>query len=158
MRNWQEYLLAEPLLRDLEQRYAKLKRFERQFTPETSHEHGFSAADLAHAKSAMMESIRVDATRIPGKVYYWLFPFYPGNFLQLVAALGSCDAMDQQRDDPESRETFYQFFRSVPLDIRLGLGTKLNQPELTQQAISIQNKIHAKRTQVKEHLDDHFAN
>ena len=76
----------------------------------------------------------------------------------MVAALGTCSAMDQQRDDPESREAFYQFFRSVPLNTRLGLGAKLNQPELTQKALKIQSQIQAKRTQVKTHMDDHFAN
>lgn len=158
MKNWKQYQEAEPILLRIEQRFSRLQNFERRYPANQTHLHGFSEEDLEHAKEALLESIRSDAAILPGKVFYWLYPFYSGNFLQLVAALGSSGMMDKQKDDPETRNAFYQFFKTVPLDIRLGLGEKLNQPELTQQARRIQAKIQAKKSLVKSHLDKNFSN
>ena len=158
MKNWKQYQQAEPILLRIEHRFSRLQSFERRYPANQTHLHGFSPDDITHAKEALLESIRSEAATLPGKVYYWLYPFYEGNFLQLVAALGSCGMMDKQTDDPESRNAFYQFFRTVPLNIRLGLGKKLNHPELTEQALRIQAKINAKKALVKSHLDKNFSN
>ncbi|MEM7370913.1 MAG: hypothetical protein AAF587_20025 [Bacteroidota bacterium] len=158
MKNWKQYQQAEPILLRIEQRFSRLQSFQKRYPADQTHLHGFSPEDISHAKEALLESIRTDALLLPGKVYYWLYPFYSGNFLQLVAALGRSGMMDKQKDNPESRNAFYQFFKTVPLDIRLGLGQKLNHPELTQQALRIQAKIKAKKALVKSHLDENFSN
>ncbi|MEM7658285.1 MAG: hypothetical protein AAF399_19320 [Bacteroidota bacterium] len=158
MKNWQQYKESEALLLQIEARFSRLKRFEARTTEENQELHGFTSDDIEIASQALKESINADISRLPGKVYYWIFPFYPGNFLQLVAALGSANAMDRQRNDPQSRQAFYQFFRTVPMEIRLGLGEKLNHPELSAQAKVIQKKIHAKKNKVKSYMDDHFGN
>lgn len=158
MRNWQEFQQAEPILRRIEERFQKLKRFEARYPASEVDTHGFNEEDILLAKEALLESIKSDASNIPGKVYYWLYPFYPGNFLHLVAALGSCGAMEKQKDDENSRNAFYQFFKTVPIDERLQLGERLNQPELTEQAKRIQAKIQAKKSSVQSYMDQNHAN
>ncbi|MEL6589873.1 MAG: hypothetical protein AAFQ68_07335, partial [Bacteroidota bacterium] len=81
-----------------------------------------------------------------------------GNFLTLVAALGSVGAMDKQKDDDESRAAFYHFFRSVPMEERLLLGERLDHPELTAQAMRIQSKIQARKDKVTDFVNKNFAN
>jgi len=159
MKSWQEFRTIEPLLQRIEKRFTQLQSFEKKYTAELDDEDSpFSEEDILTAKKALLESIRAEAERLPGKVYYWLFPFYEGNFLQLVAALGSCGVMDKQKDDPESRSAFYKFFRTVPMKERLLLGQKLKHPELTEQAIRIQKKIQAKKNAVRSHINKHHAN
>lgn len=158
MKNWKQYQQAEPILLRIEQRFARLQSFQQRYPADQTHIHGFSPEDITHAIEALLESMRSEALILPGKVYYWLYPFYSGNFLQLVAALGRCGMMDKQTDNEETRNAFYQFFKTVPLDIRLGLGKKLNHPELTEQALRIQAKIKAKKALVKSHLDKNFSN
>ena len=159
MKSWQEFRQVEPLLRRIERRFTQLQSFEKKYKEglEEDSPH-FSEEDILTAKNALLESIKSEAESLPGKVYYWLFPFYEGNFLQLVAALGSCGVMDKQKDDPESRSAFYKFFRTVPMKERLLLGQKLKQPELTEQAIRIQKKIQARRTAVRSHMNKHHSN
>lgn len=158
MKNWQEFQLAEPILKRIERRFTKLQNFERRYKSVNAEVHGFSQNDLDETKEIILESIRDEAAMIPGKVYYWLYPFYSGNFLQLVAALGHCGMMERQKDDAESRNAFYQFFKTVPIDERLQLGERLNHPELTDQAIKIQKKIKARKDALRSHLNEHFAN
>lgn len=159
MKSWQEFREIEPQLQRIEKRFTQLQSFEKKYIADLEEDSPhFSEEDIQTAKKALLESIRVEAQRLPGKVYYWLFPFYEGNFLQLVAALGSCGVMDKQKDDPESRSAFYTFFRTVPMAERLLLGKKLKHPELTEQAIKIQKKIQAKRNAVRTHINKHHAN
>lgn len=159
MKSWQEFRQAEPLLQRIERRFTQLQEFENKHKEELENDSSqFSADDIFTAKKALLESIKAEAENLPGKVYYWLYPFYEGNFLQLVAALGSCGVMDKQKDDPESRSAFYRFFRTVPMKERLMLGQKLEQPELTEQAIRIQRKIQAKRAAVRTHINKHHSN
>ena len=158
MKNWQEFQQAEPILLRIESRFQKLKRFESRYPASEANLHGFDEEDIILAKEALLESIKSDVASIPGKVYYWLYPFYGGNFLHLVAALGACGAMEKQRDDERSRNAFYQFFKTVPIDERLQLGERLNQPELTEQAKRIQARIQAKRKTVQDFMDKNHAN
>ncbi|MEO0468126.1 MAG: hypothetical protein AAF206_00795 [Bacteroidota bacterium] len=158
MNSWQEFQTSEPVLLEIERRFDRLQNFERRYAPDQEAVHGFSVADIATAREAMLESIRSEAEAIPGKVYYWLYPFYSGNFLRLVAALGMCGAMDRQKDDEESRQAFYRFFKTVPMDERMQLGERLNHPELTEQAKKIQKKLTAKRKAVKNFMDLNHGN
>ncbi|WNJ19963.1 hypothetical protein [Pontibacter sp. G13] len=158
MRNWEEFRKAEPTLQRIEERYAKLLRFEQKYPQGQAHVHGFTSEDLMEARNAMLSSIKVEARSLNGKIYYWLYPFYRGNFLKLVAALGSCGLMDKQKDDPESRNAFYKFFKTVPMEEKLHLGKRLNQPELTEKAMAIQQKIQQKKRAVKDHMDKYHGN
>ena len=157
MKNWQEFQKAEPILLEIESRFERLQKFESRYLS-SQEEHGYQSRDVEAARDAIMESIRAEAAHINGKVYYWLYPFYRGNFLKLVAALGACGLMEKQKDDEISRTAFYSFFRTVPFEERLQLGERLNQPELTEQAHRIRNKIKAKRSAVQDFLNQNHAN
>ena len=158
MKSWKEFREAEPVLKRIERRFSQLQRFEKKYQALGFPDEEFSEQDLQDAKAALLESIKADAMHVKGKVYYWLYPFYTGNFLQLVAALGSCGMMEKQKDDPQSRNAFYAFFKTVPLQERLELGKRLNHPELTEQATKIQKKIQAKKDALKKHMNQHHAN
>lgn len=147
---------AEPLLLSIEERYNRLVEFEKAHD-RTLHSH-ITKDQLNQARESLLESIRGEMDKVEGKIYYWLYPFYSGDFLQLVAALGSAGAMEKQKDDEESRNAFYRFFKTVPLQERLGLGKKLNNPELTEQAERIQSKIQAKKKNIRHFLNKHHAN
>ncbi len=156
MKNWQQYQLAEPILLEIENRFDRLQKFEEKYL--NSQAHGYQSDEAETARAAILESIKAEAQSLPGKVYYWLYPFYKGNFLKLVAALGACGAMEKQKDDEASRAAFYSFFKTVPFDERLQLGERLNNPELTEQAHRIKNKIIAKRSAVKDFLNSNYGN
>lgn len=158
MKDWNQFISAEPILFTIEARYSRLQELE-----QAARQHGYGAdADLifdwTDARNILLEGIRREAERLPGKIYYWLYPFYRGDFLQLVAALGACGAMEQQRDDDESRLAFYEFFRSVPLEERLELGQRLGAPHLAREAADIQQKIQQRKTGIKLIIDQHFGN
>lgn len=156
MKNWQQYQLAEPILLEIESRFDRLQKFEEKYLQ--SQNMGYQSEEVESAKEALLESIKSEASQLPGKVYYWLYPFYKGNFLRLVAALGACGVMEKQKDDEISRNAFYQFFKTVPFDERLQLGERLNNPELTEQAQKIRTKITAKRNAVEDFLNSNHAN
>lgn len=158
MKNWQQYQLAEPILQEIEGRFERLQKFESRYPESMAEELGLTPEDIRSARAALFESLKAEASLINGKVYYWLYPFYKGNFLTLVAALGSIGAMDKQKDDDESRAAFYRFFRSVPMEERLLLGERLDHPELTAQAKRIQTKIHNRRKNVESFVNKNFAN
>ena len=159
MKNWKQYQQAEPILLRIEQRFARLQSFERRYPANQTHLHGFfllrtSPTPERHwSKVSKAKQHPFLAKYITGCTHFTVAISY-----RLVAALGSSGMMDRQKDDPESRNAFYQFFRTVPLNIRLGLGQKLNHPELTEQALRIQAKIKAKKALVKSHLDKNFSN
>ncbi|MDX2249453.1 MAG: hypothetical protein SF052_21900 [Bacteroidia bacterium] len=158
MKTWKQFKLEEPKLLRIEQRFTKLQNFERKCQQLSSGAGLLDIEDIKETREVILESIRAEAGTIQGKIYYWLYPFYAGNFLQLVAALGHCGLMEKQKDDAESRNAFYGFFRTVPVEERLQLGARLNHPELTQQSIQIQQKIQAKKDALKSHLNSHHAN
>ncbi|MEO1450447.1 MAG: hypothetical protein AAFV07_13030 [Bacteroidota bacterium] len=158
MYSWSEFQQVVPLLQRIEARFARLRRFEAKYPPNAGHIHGFTEEDIQHAKEALMTSLQADAEAVSIKMYYWLYPFYPGDFMCLVAAMGAAGAMEKQQDDPASRKAFYNFFRTVPMEERLQLGARLNNPELSEQAARIQAKIKAKRSEVKGHMDTFHAN
>lgn len=158
MNSWQDFVAAEPILQQIEDRFARLQAFEQTFETYGLNEFGLSDMDLRDTREMILERIRVDACQIPGKVYYWLYPFYKGDFLRLVAALGASGAMEKQKDDDESRQAFYRFFRSIPIQERLQLGKRLNHPRLAQEAEVIQQKISDRRSTVKQLLDTQFSN
>lgn len=158
MYSWSEFQQVLPLLQRIEARFARLRRFEEKYPENLTHIHGFTVEDIQHAKAALLASLKADAKAVPLKLYYWLYPFYSGDFMCLVAAMGTAGEMEKQKDDDQSREAFYKFFRSVPMEERLQLGARLNNPELTQQAARIQAKIKAKRSEVKGHMDIFHAN
>jgi hypothetical protein len=158
MKNWNQFIASEPILFTIEARYGRLQELE-----QAARQQGYSASsdlifDWSDARNILLEGIRREAERLPGKVYYWLYPFYRGDFLQLVAALGACGAMDQQRDDEESRLAFYEFFRSVPLEDRLELGQRLGAPRLARESAEIQQKIEERKTGIKQIIDQNFGN
>ncbi|MEZ4775785.1 MAG: hypothetical protein R3D00_21575 [Bacteroidia bacterium] len=158
MKTWKEFKLAEPTLQRIERRFAKLQVFERSYyklNPESS---CIGPEDMKETREVILDSIRAEAETVEGKIYYWLYPFYSGNFLQLVAALGNCGMMETQKDDAESRNAFYNFFRTVPIEERLQLGERLNHPELTQQSIRIQEKIQARKESLQTHINRYHAN
>ncbi|MEO0899176.1 MAG: hypothetical protein AAFY71_22380 [Bacteroidota bacterium] len=142
----------------IESTYQRLEQFVNRYPASESHIHGLSEEDIQDAKEVILEEIRMDAASIPGRIYYWLYPFYEGNFLKLVAALGACNMMDTQKDDPETQTAFFRFFKTVPMQERLKLGEKLNQPELTEKAIRIQEKIKARKAHIKIRLDKFHSN
>ncbi|MFK7921116.1 MAG: hypothetical protein AB8H47_04125 [Bacteroidia bacterium] len=158
MKNWQQYQKAESILQEIEGRFERLQKFESRYPESMAAELGLTPEDIQAARAALFESLKAEASLIDGKVYYWLYPFYKGNFLTLVAALGSIGAMDRQKDDDESRAAFYRFFRSVPMEERLLLGERLDHPELTEQAKRIQTKIQTRRKKVESFVNDNFAN
>ncbi|MEL7535004.1 MAG: hypothetical protein AAFN10_27120 [Bacteroidota bacterium] len=158
MKNWQQYQQAEPILQEIEGRFERLQKFESRYPESMAEELGLTPEDIRAAREALFESLKAEASLIDGKVYYWLYPFYKGNFLTLVAALGSVGAMDRQKDDDESRSAFYRFFRSVPMEERLLLGERLDHPELTEQAQKIQTKIQNRRQKVESFVNKNFAN
>ncbi|RMG73596.1 MAG: hypothetical protein D6722_03535 [Bacteroidetes bacterium] len=158
MNSWQEYQEVLPLLQQIEERYTLILRLEEKFQLSEAAELGFSGADLQAARQALLASIRMDGGALSGKIFYWLYPFYPGQFLRLVAALGSCGLMDKQQDDAASRQRFMRFFRTVPLQERLSLGKRLNHPGLIAQADKIQEKLDDRRDELKTYLDRYYAN
>lgn len=158
MKNWQQFQEAEPVLLEIEGRFDRLQKFETRYPESKAAELGLTPEDIRSAKSALVESLKAEASLVKGKIYYWLYPFYKGNFLTLVAALGSVGAMDKQKDDEESRAAFYRFFRSVPMEERLLLGERLDHPELTAQAMRIQSKIQARKDKVTNFVNENFAN
>lgn len=158
MKNWQQYQTAEPILQEIEGRFERLQKFESRYPESMAEELGLTPEDIQAARAALFESLKAEASLIDGKVYYWLYPFYKGDFLTLVAALGSIGAMDRQKDDDDSRAAFYRFFRSVPMEERLLLGERLDHPELTEQAKRIQTKIQTRRKKVESFVNDNFAN
>lgn len=158
MKNWQQYQQAEPILQEIEGRFERLQKFESRYPESMAEELGLTPEDIRAARAALFESLKAEASLIDGKVYYWLYPFYKGNFLTLVAALGSVGAMDRQKDDEVSRAAFYRFFRSVPMEERLLLGERLDHPELTEQAQKIQTKIQNRRQKVESFVNKNFAN
>lgn len=158
MRNWEEFKTVHPLLLRIESTYQRLEQFVNHYPASESHIHGLSSEDIQDAKEVILEEIRMDAASIPGRIYYWLYPFYEGNFLKLVAALGACNMMESQKDDVHTQKAFYRFFRTVPMAERLKLGDRLNQPELTEKAMRIQEKIKARKAQIKIRLDKLHSN
>ncbi|GAB4417633.1 MAG: hypothetical protein OHK0039_28260 [Bacteroidia bacterium] len=143
MKDWFAFRRAMPLLQRIEQHYAALQALD--------------PSDLA-SRAVLGDQLLADAHALPGQVYYWMYPFYEGDFLRLVAALGYCGAMQPQQDDPASRLAFYALFRTVPMDVRLRLGECLQHPGLIAQADAIRDKIDLRRETLKSHLDKHFAN
>ena len=158
MNSWQEFQSVLPLLQRIEARYAHLQRLEESFEPTEVEALGFHTADLDLARQALLASIRSEGDGLSGKVFYWLYPFYPGQFLRLVAALGSCGLMEKQQDDAASRDRFMRFFQTVPLQERLALGERLNHPGLIALADRIQRKVEDRRSRIKAEIDTHFAN
>ena len=158
MYSWSEFQQVVPLLQRIEARFARLRRFEAKYPVNATHIHGFTEADIQHAREALLASLKADAQAVSIKMYYWLYPFYPGDFMCLVAAMGAVGVMEKQKDDEASRKAFYNFFRTVPMEERLQLGARLNNPELTEQAAAIQAKIKSKRSAVKNHMDSFHAN
>ncbi len=158
MKNWNEFQSAHPKLQKIEETYLSLHRFLKAYPLSKQEVHGLDEADLKYTREAVLEEMKKLAKELPGRVYYWLFPFYKGDFMKLVSALGACGAMGKQRDDPESRRTFYRFFRTVPVEERLKIGERLNQPELTAQSKEIQDKIKVRKTKIKLQLDQLHAN
>lgn len=157
MNTWQEFQAIHPLLLRIEERYTRLLNFESKFEdPPTGFE--FSEEDLDAVRSAVYDSIRYDAQELTDKMYYWLYPFYDGNFLRLVAALGACGIMHKQQDNQASRMAFYKFFRSVPLEERLKLGEKLNQPDLAEQAARIEAKLTKRKSMLKAYMEKYHSN
>lgn len=158
MYSWSEFQQVVPLLQRIEARFSRLKRFEDKYPVNATHLHGFTEEDIRHAREALLASLKSDAEAVGIKMYYWLYPFYPGDFMRLVAAMGAVGEMEKQTDNAASRKAFYHFFRTVPMEERLQLGARLKNPELTEQAAQIQAKIKAKRTEVKGHFDSFHAN
>lgn len=158
MKNWEEFQLAHPTLQKIERSYSQLVEFLKDYTPSESHIHGLTMDDILDTRAAILAAMADEARSISGKVYYWLYPFYEGNFLALVAALGACNYMEKQKDDEESKRAFYHFFRTVPVEERLKLGDRLGDPQLTDEAFQIQKKIKARKTQIKHKLDKLHSN
>lgn len=158
MKNWEQFQLAHPTLLKIEKYYSQLVKFLKEYSPSESHFHGLTTDDIIDTRAAILQAMAEEANGINGKVYYWLYPFYEGNFLQLVAALGACNYMEKQKDDDESRRAFYRFFRTVPIEERLKLGDRLEEPELTDQAFRLQEKIKARKAQIKFKLDTMNSN
>ncbi|MCI4668758.1 MAG: hypothetical protein MRZ79_11530 [Bacteroidia bacterium] len=158
MKNWEEFQSIHPTLQRIENTYIQLVEFLQEYSPSESHIHGLTEEDIVETRASILEVMAKDANKITGRIYYWLYPFYEGNFLKLVAALGACNSMEKQEDDDESRKAFYRFFRTVPVEERLKIGDRLNDPGLTQQAIKIQDKIKTRKAQIKIKLDKFHSN
>ncbi|MEZ4826468.1 MAG: hypothetical protein R3C61_09260 [Bacteroidia bacterium] len=158
MKTWKEFKQVEPILQRIEKRFTRLQGLERTYHKLNPENSGITPEEIKETREVILESIREEAGGIEGRIYYWLYPFYSGNFLQLVAALGNCGMMETQKDDAESRNAFYNFFRTVPMEERLQLGERLNHPELTQQSIRIQEKIQEKKVALQEHINRNFSN
>ncbi|MDX1905796.1 MAG: hypothetical protein SF053_02090 [Bacteroidia bacterium] len=154
MQTWQDYLTYEPILLRIESLYTRLLQLEEAWLGRDT-----AATELlSETRILLQEAIRTEAARIPGKLYYWMYPFYSGDFLRLVAALGCAGAMERQEDTADSRAAFYSFFKTVPLQTRLKLGQRLNHPELTARAQQIEDKLRERRDTIKQTLDAMYAN
>lgn len=144
-------------MQEIERRFTQLKTLENRL--QIVHgEENLTEKDADVVISTVMLSIVEDAAPLSGKVYYWLYPFYEGNFLQLVAALGASGVMEKQKDTQASRLAFYKFFRTVPIAVRLKLGERLNQPELAKEAAAIQAKITKRKMDVQTYMKKYHSN
>jgi hypothetical protein len=158
MNSWQEYQRAEPLLRQIEETYAQLERFEQSHPPEGSDHHGVTAQHLRALRQSVLKSIAADVRLLPGRVYYWLYPFYRGDFARLSRVLSLLGGIENRHDHPGARQTFYRFFRSLPREARKSLDAHLNDPELSRRSEAIQSRIDAMRSNVKARLDQEASN
>lgn len=158
MNNWKEFVEAEPLLLRVEenfQRYQRILRMQRLLPPGDAHE---VQAGIDAARQAMVRRIRRDMQQVGGKVSHWMYPYYEGDFMVLVAALGYCGLMDQQRDDRESRRAFAAFYQSVPPEVHAMLLNPALHPDARKVRPRERLRHQAMLHQVKTLLDTFYAN
>jgi hypothetical protein len=158
MNSWQDYERAEPLLRQIEETYAQLEYFEQTHPSDEAARHGVTVQHLRAVRQSVLRSIAEEVRRLPGRVYYWLYPFYRGDFARLSRVLTLLGGMENRRDHPDARRAFYRFFRSLPPEARRHLDSQLNDPELSRRSQAIQTRIQQMRNEVKSKLDRDAAN
>lgn len=158
MNSWQDYQVAEPILREAELTYAQFERFQQTYPSNKVHEHGIDARRMQKVRQSVLSNIAAEVNRLPGKVYYWLCPFYPGDFALLTRALIEVGHVEVRRSHPSARRAFYQFFRSLPPGAKDRLGREINDPELLQRSQAIQTQINSLKSSLKQRLDRDAAN
>lgn len=158
MNSWQAYQRTEPLLRQIEETYAQLEHFEQMHPPELSARHGVTERHLQAVRQSVLTRLATDAAHLPDKVYYWLYPFYRGDFARLSRVLALLGYFEPRRDQPAARKAFFHFFRSLPPEARARLDAQLNDPELHRQSAAIQQRITAMKSALKSQLDQDAAN
>ena len=158
MYSWQDFRTAEPLLIQVEQTYAQLLRFEETHDHDSYQVHGFENQDVTQVSESVLTMIREELGRLPGKVYYWLLPFYSGNFHVLTQALERAGTRYEAKDTRKSRQVFYRFFLSLPEEQRLRLGTHIKSPELIKRSEEIRTEISRQKSKLKDLLDRRHAN
>ena len=154
MESWQQFLIAKPILARIESRYRLLLQLEKVGRESSI---GLPEAEQAGLQAAVRVSLKKDLIRLPGPVYSWLHPFYPGDFSLLVAALRRL-GQAHPRHDAQSRDAFVQFFRTVPQAERLALGQRLRRPDMGVRSAQLKRAIEAKKARILAHFDQHCAN
>jgi len=158
MHSWQDFRTAEPLLIQVEQTYAQLLRFEETHDVDSYQVHGFENQDVKQVSESVITMIREELRHLPGQIYYWLLPFYSGNFHILTQALDRAGITYGGKDTRKSRQVFYRFFLSLPTEQRERLGTHIKSPELIKRSERIRGEIDRQKANLKKMLDKRHAN
>ncbi len=158
MTTWAQYQTLIPTLTRIEEAYAQLEVFERYYRQEDSESHGLTRADIADVKRETIMALRREILGLPAKVYYWLLPFYPGDFLVLLRAIKAMGGYDPEEKSFNAKRDFYQFFLSLPFAERVILGLELGSTDLVQRTSSLLEKIEDKKEEITKQLNQHHGN
>ncbi len=158
MYTWNQYKSAESALIHIEETYAQLELFEKYYHPDNQEWHGLDQDDIEDVISQTEVALKSEISSLPGPVYYWLMPFYPGNFLTLIKAIKKLGKIDPELKTRKSAQSFYRFFMSLPYAEKVILGLNLESTELINRSNEVLQKIETRKQDLTDSINRHHSN
>ena len=158
MISWDQFSTLQPRLTRIEEAYAQLELFEKHYRTDDASHHGLTPEDIREVKQETMMALKAEISALPGRVYYWLLPFYKGDFLVLLRAFKALSTYDPEAHTTEAKRAFYQFFLSLPFPERIILGIQLDSVDLVNRTTDLLERIESKKQEFKEQLNQNYSN
>lgn len=158
MQSWEQFKSLEPKLIQIEEAFAQYEAFEAYYTSDNFHSHGLTPLDLEEVRRETLDALRTEIRRLPARVYYWLLPFYSGNFLTLLRAIERLADYDPEARGEVAKRSFLHFFTTLPFAERVVMGINLNSTELIYRTHDVLGKIEEKKQSVAQRIDQLHSN